>query len=162
MPPNKTIWLVIILVTIWGTIAFKIFKGLRGDEVPQRRIPSQKVAEATPSEENYPLALNYADPFLKGSAKPRVESGARKRPPQKIIAPLASQPYVLVDWSKVEYLGCMYNASRKSMIASMRIDGIDYVGKQGEVINEFLLEKIYSDSLLISLGSQKKYILKRP
>jgi hypothetical protein len=55
----------------------------------------------------------------------------------------------------------MFNASRKSYVASFRIDGVEYMGKQGEIVNDLKIETITGDSAQLSFGTQFKYIKKK-
>jgi hypothetical protein len=154
----KTVWLMIAVVAVWGTIGYRIYSSLGEEDETEIRPWVRKTAHVEASRENYPLLLNYSDPFLKKAAakeKPKAQQQAKIVKPAK---PVSSVPVVMVDWSKIEYVGSIYNASRKTTIATLRFNGKEYAAREGESVNEFKILSVKKDSCQLSFSGQTKYI----
>jgi hypothetical protein len=104
--------------------------------------------------------LVYKDPFIKKyNRKQNGDVAVKKTRPVKPQA-VAATPNIIIHWNKIEYLGSIYNTSKKSTVASLRIDGVDFTGKQGEVVSDFMIMSILKDSVQLSFQNQIKYITK--
>ena len=160
MRVKKTTWLIALVFGVWGTIAYKIFQGIETEDVNQTKQPQMSSIPTAYFKENYPLALNYNDPFLKNSIKtkkvanpPVIFKKAQRQP--------STPPTSTVQWERIEYLGSIFNASRKVTLASIRIDGVDYMVKEGDIASSFKIESIARDSIELTFGTQSKYIDKK-
>lgn len=161
MNVKKTIGLSVLVIGIWGTIGFKILQGL-SDETVSELPPVVRAAHIeVDSKDNYPLVLNYNDPFLKRPFRIIKQENSTPLPAKNIKPSVSAPPQIIVEWEKIEFLGIMNNTSRSSTIASIRIDGVDYFGKKGKIVNGFKIENIYKDSIQIAFGTQTKYIKKK-
>jgi glutaredoxin len=156
---TKTKWLIILVLSIWGTIGYKFYKGRDSEGMPETARVIKKVDNLSDTKDNYPLAFNYKDPFLKKEIeKNQVQKAVSVIKKNK---PVISVPNIIIQWENVEYMGFIFNASRNIKLASLRINGIEYMGKQDELVEGFKIERITSDSIQLSYGSQFKYITKR-
>jgi hypothetical protein len=159
---GKITWLVVLVLGIWGTIGYRIYQGLEPDKAPDGFRVLKHVGYEPDSKEDFPLNLNYPDPFLKKNATAEKKHPVQKAKSESVKShAVIVQPSILIDWSRIQYLGSIYNASRKMQTASLRFDNVDYFARQGEIVNGFKIDAILRDSIQISFGEQKKFIKKR-
>jgi len=151
---RKIILLIVLVSGIWGTIGFKIFRQLDDDGPVTRAVPRRHVKD-TVVEERLRLSLAYDDPFLKTPPKKAAPAPVKKLQVQK---PKPVAPVVTVDWTRVKYVGNVYNGTRKKLLATVKLDNADYLLKEGDAFGEFSLLKIYRDSVRIGYEKSTKYI----
>jgi hypothetical protein len=155
---GKLILLSILVLGIWGTIGYRIIAGLDPaiDEVPR----PVRVTPKVEAEAKIELALSYPDPFL---GQRTLAPAIKKNSEVKVIVPKEDKkkPVVLVDWSKVEYVGLIRNPERNVHIATLRIGGQDYFVKEGEQVDIFVVSKITKDSIQVMLNDQVNYIKRK-
>jgi hypothetical protein len=121
---------------------------------------SKEVGAPLDTRDQYPLVLNYNDPFLKKRQieKPKADVKVRVRKPTPVVI---TEPVVMIDWSKVEYMGSIYNATRKTNVALLKLNGVETMVKQGASIDGFKVMDVRKDSCQLAFGIQTKYIIKR-
>src|SRR5687767_8807905 len=156
MKSKKLVILLVAVTGIWGTIAFKIYQSLT-DEPDSFQRTRQRAMQDSIHEGAYVLSLQYQDPFLK-QTKPLE----RKQTPQKSTQVVQSQtvvvPQLVIDWSNVQYLGMVHNASRKKTTATIKIGPNEYFVKEGGLVEGFAVSEIKSDSVKLSFKNQSKFI----
>lgn len=157
---NKVQWLVVLVLGIWGTIAYKIFQSRDTEDMPESTHVVEHVNNSAETRDDYPLLLRYRDPFLDGKPKPKVASQAKK-PAAKKDKLIDTSLNIIVPWEKIEYMGSIYNATRKITLATIRIDGAEHMAKQGEFVAGFKIENVTNDSIQLSFGLQTKYVGKK-
>jgi hypothetical protein len=152
MKNRKLAALIILVIFIWGTIGYKIYSGLQRKDNPLRAVRSHQPENAKAA--TYHLSLSYPDPFFK--RVDLAEKPVKRVTVKKIDVPVSSP--VMVDWSKIQYMGLLYNASTKTHMAIVTIAGREYFIKQGEVVQEFLINEVDKDSIKVIFYNQSKYI----
>ncbi|MBT1705600.1 hypothetical protein [Chryseosolibacter indicus] len=161
MKNSKVTWLIILVIGVWGTIGFKIYRSLNSDEQILTPTLPKKMTQVT-TKENYPLLLNYNDPFLKkNQLKKASEIQLKTIAVSRSVKREDQNRNVIITWDKIVYMGLMHNASKNIVVASLKIDGNDYIGQQGQLVNGFKIESIFKDSLQLSFGNQFKFIKKQ-
>jgi hypothetical protein len=152
---NKKLSILLILVAgIWGTIGFKIYQRLT-DEPEKSRPQNRRITSDTVKQEVYSLLLSYDDPFLK---KKIVQPKPRVKKEIKITQPINVVPQITIDWSKIQYFGVLYNASKRIPTAAIKIGSTEYFVKEGSSVEGFVVSEILSDSIKFSIQNQSKYI----
>jgi hypothetical protein len=152
---RKTILLVVLVSGIWGTIGFKIFRQMDDDGPVTRAVPRHLVRD-TVVEERLHLSLAYDDPFLKTPPKKVALPPSVKK--VQIQKPKPAPPVVTVNWERVKYMGNVYNGTRGKLLATVKLDNVEYLLKEGQAFEGFTLLKIHRDSVMIGYEKSKKYI----
>ncbi|AYB29201.1 hypothetical protein D4L85_00760 [Chryseolinea soli] len=156
---KKNILLITLALSIWGFIAFKIISGLESDSEQTARPMPMKRKAAKDSTKVYAFSFAYPDPFLKKKTPVRrISVGSA---PSKVrVAQKTSvlKPVTSIKWERLKYKGAMYNASRKTSVASVTVDDSDYFVRQGEIVGDFMIEAIANDSIRISCSGHMHYV----
>jgi hypothetical protein len=157
---NKKLLILIVLVTaIWGLIGYKVYIQLREEPIAVHTVSNRFIADTT-RREDYTLLLSYQDPFLKKTGKKKTELKTTTIPqtPKKRTTPVTLPPRVMVDWTKIKYLGVMNNTSRQVKTVAIRLDGNDHFVKEGEAIDGFKILEVRPDSVKVGIEGTVKYI----
>jgi hypothetical protein len=155
MKNKKLLILIVLVVGVWGTIGVKVYQSMTEDEVYDQPVPRRLVKD-TVVEEKYELSLVYTDPFLKSDIKPKPKLTIASKKP---VVKTKPKPVVSnIDWNYVKYLGAVYNASRKTKTASVRLGNSDHLMKEGESVEGFRLIEIKADSIKVAFERTEKYI----
>jgi hypothetical protein len=156
---KKLLILSILVIGIWGVIGYRIYDQVQEDTpatVRPSRTPMQTVAKTN----TYTLSLSYPDPFLRQQVKP--VAAAKKSVTPKVQRPVvAAAPSVIINWSLLQYMGMISNATRKKKTAIVRYNGNDYIVGEGEKIDGFNVLEVHADSIRFGMDSQTKYIKKK-
>jgi hypothetical protein len=157
---KKTVVLLALVMGIWGAIGYQIYQHLSEQEPVIEYRRKSKTIVAVDSLELYELHLKYQDPFLKKiTAKQNVPIQKNVVVQKRVDVP--KQQATVVAWGVIEYLGSIYNTTRQSLVAMVRINGVDYTSRQGQMINGFQILEIRKDSVEVMNGNQKKYIKRK-
>jgi hypothetical protein len=158
---RKTILLLVLVISIWGVISFQIYAHFSEDEPEMFVRPPKRNVVLVDSTDRFPLMLNYTDPFLKKVQQEKKNVLSRKPAVQKaVVVQVPVQAGPIIAWDRIEYFGSVFNANRQSTVAIIRIYGVDYLSRQGDVINNFTVSDIRKDSVLLTITSQSRYIKK--
>ena len=128
--------LLVVVLAVWGAVAWKIFNPSSKDEantVPQVRV------QAVPKEHQDTLLCDYPDPFLKGVRK--VPAG---RPALRV---LPKKPAVRRERLVCTHLGTM--ASGKRVFHILTFEDRQYELSAGESAEGFTLRGYDRDSLYL-------------
>lgn len=110
------------------------------------------------AETKYELQLDYQDPFLKKQKT--------YRPPQTHLTTQShsktrkkTKPIEKLSWPTIKYYGYVKRGGEVKAITS--VNGNHKILNQKDIIfDQIILDKIFSDSLLVVQNSEKKMILK--
>lgn len=157
MANHRLVILIVIVLGVWGTIGYQLYSGFIHSPV---KINSSKLNVSGPSVQNnqYNLTFEYTDPFLKPEVRkmtvPRVSE--KKRTEHSEVK--QGQLRIFIDWSKIEYLGVIHNASQNIPVATVRIFGNEFYVRENEKIDIFTIVKILNDSIQLSVQNELMYI----
>lgn len=150
MSNKKTIYVLLPLVlALWGYIIYRILEqanltvDLPNSELPQIR--SKVVSNTT---DDFSLLLNYPDPFLKHFKVEANES--MENAPQDLQV---NQVYVW-NWPNITYGGCIVN--KKKIVGILQINSENLLVQEGKVYEDFKVNKIYSDSIVMKREDMKR------
>jgi Tfp pilus assembly protein PilP len=122
-------------------IAYRFMTG-SSDEDKIEPIRIQSLSAVSDIAVEYQYRLNYPDPFLK---TPRRFIGATTKKPAVVSKkPMVRQKTII---PKIEVVGIIN--SDRSLVALIRIQSQTHLMKEGEKINDFLLEKIIDGQIQI-------------
>ncbi|HWY11617.1 MAG TPA: hypothetical protein VN026_09845 [Bacteroidia bacterium] len=150
---KKTLYYVVpINLVLWGYIGYKIYTWGK-DEVSDN--PTEKAflpAKFDKDSNNYQLALNYPDPFLKNEIEKQknysVKNNSKSpKPKEKKIAPVEKA-------DEIKYMGLVSNQSSGVTTALVSVNGKSYVVKKGETIEGMLIKSITQETLELKVGKE--------
>ena len=149
----------VAVVLIWGSIIFKIFKAVSGDDLPISNMATAEKRDTV----NYELAgqdtaklnLNYRDPFSEKKAEP-VEIPVS----ELVHKPVIAKPVkTAINWDVIRYSGFVRNQGSKKLIAMISINGRQLMMSEGETLEKVKLLKNLKDSIKVSFEGATKFIV---
>ena len=159
MKNKKFTYLLIGLVAlIWGLFFYMLFSN-NSPQAEQQIIDYEPIEVESDSIVFKGLNLSYKDPFLARNIVSRgdinlVSTSSRKvKPIIEKTAPNKTTPVFI--WPRVEYGGTLND--NKGLV---NLNNHLIIAEEGQVINEFEILNIYSDSIRISYKGKIKVFLK--
>ncbi|HKC66695.1 MAG TPA: hypothetical protein VKG26_00555 [Bacteroidia bacterium] len=105
--------------------------------------------------DTFHILENYPDPFLSEVIHVAKESSAPKMPLSKPI-----EKPVVANWPSISYKGIIKSLSTGKEIILIYINDRGYKMSQGNKQGDLILEKVYKDSVIMSMSNLKKTIKK--
>ena len=146
---------------IWGGVFYKYFGGSKS---------SKKNIEAIDSISNYEQVYNIAkdtfqlelmerDPFgISDGIKKKIPTEKPVNKPKVIVKPVVNKSMV---WPTITYHGFVKGESKTTPLVLLKIDNRLYRKRERETVDNIILVKAYSDSLIVSLNNNTKTIKKQ-
>lgn len=163
MKNKKLLYLLIpATVLIWAAIAYNIISGLKQkDNFSDIQYLPDLNAKTDTLRETYTLLADYSDPFRVGrrsapavqkkiEVKPDRQSNRNQRPDRQ------NQPRVY--WPMVVYNGLIINEQKQ--VALLQIDSKKFLMTEGEERSRVKLLRMFSDSVMLEFGGEKKTLTK--
>ena len=167
MKQQKISILIVLVIGIWGFIGYRIYSHFHDEEPVYARV-SHKVREEAANKdlERYTLLLSYRDPFLRaGEQRAVLKTVQPLHSEARIVAPkpgvTAPVQVALVNWSKIQYRGVVYNPSRKRKMAALTINGAEHFLQEGEMGDGLRVLVITGDSIQVFIEGNTRYIYKQ-
>lgn len=157
----RSIILIVAAIIVWGFVLSKFF-GFSKEEIVNTNSYQELIVLDTNKVQSYILKLDYDDPFLKNQVHKKNEAilVTKKENPFKNPKHLSVEKQVEpIVWPEIYYKGMGSNKSRKEeSMAWIEFDKKMKIVKVEQIINGYKVEKIYTDSLIISRdGVMKSY-----
>lgn len=148
---NKNIILGIIVIAVWGAIAFKIVSYFNKSSVVE--LPTTnvfKTAGIKVKKEKFKIEASYRDPFLnevkERITKPDINS--------RDFDLQYSKPQV--RWPEVKYNGLIETSNKTKKIGLIQVNKRDFLISEGDSAAKLTVIKIYKDSLRLKYSSEEK------
>ena len=132
---TKTYLLLFTALGIWGTLAFKAIAGLKPNTQATKEEVSANFIKPTLNQDldTFSIQKVERDPFLGGFVKARKKK--KLEPGKKTVLPKEQfNP-------AISYLGLIKNNKSRDEIFIIKIDGVQYLMKEGENVNGIKLIK---------------------
>ncbi len=136
---STTYFLVVMLISVWGIIAYKIFSGTSGKNTAVTNSIQYKTFDFKHKQDTFSIVANYRDPFLGTLPKRKKYKNKRFHTPQKTP----------VIWPDITYNGALFP---KKAEASFLID----INRKG-----YLLKRNQSRENVKLIKGNKNYIIVR-
>ncbi|MDR2129776.1 MAG: hypothetical protein LBP56_01180 [Odoribacteraceae bacterium] len=133
----SVILLLVVVLLVWGAIAFRIKKLTPGEAPPARTTTIGQETRPAVKRERVPLGKDVKDPFLGGTIS--------KRPVKSI--PVQEANAMAIRWPNVIYRGCITGEQNK------RLGIVEWNGKPCHVREKKIIEGITVQSI------KEEYIL---
>ncbi len=135
--------LVVLIVIIWGTIAFRIksYTPVKSTILPVSE--SLEMDTVLHVEKLYTLRGDYPDPFLGGHEKKSSLGLVVVKEKRKII------------WPDLTYKGCVAGKSRLAIV--IKNDRTIFM-RRGEIIDDIILERVEEDFIVLKKQGERNII----
>jgi len=161
---NKTIFLLCVVIVVWGYTAFSFFGTFSGTNYNYSLTNNNvKTGNDYKMDDSFALLANYRDPFLgdvprlvmnrMNKSSDRIKIGNPQEKEKNIDKP--------VDISFILFYGIVNNPSTKKKIALVSLNNKQYMASEGETIEEVSFIKNDKDSVLISYNKKSFYIKRK-
>ncbi len=156
MKNKKVIYVLMpIVLVVWGYIGFKIFTYGEDDISIEPIKIDQIITSNQEKPETKTLALNYPDPFLKGTSYSNLN---RNKIPKNTVISTKKLPQV--KWENITYNGFIKNQNNEKKIALIGVNGRQVLAGISDQLKEFEIISIQQDSVLLKKEGTKKWFLK--
>lgn len=158
MKKKLNILLLCAVLGIWGSVIYKLARNyfFPGNDAIEQPMSFRSEGIAIKAKDTFELENLPYDPF-----KGRAEAGkklVRHTPVSTVRKP--PPPKIPKLWPKVKYYGFIKsNADKgKSELVLIEIGGVLKKMRRGESLEEVTLKKVYSDSVELARGKERKVI----
>lgn len=169
MKNKKTTYILFFLVIlIWGIIGFRIYNHVHDsgtDQTPFVILPLSRAGSDTSGTKR--LKLNYNDPFLKRNVSvaktitmPEKKYSAQTNIRRRIGEFNRKAPEKSVSWPDVSYSGLILNDKTNEELGLLQVNNESYLIRNGDIRNDIIIVKIFSDSIFVSYQDETRTILK--
>lgn len=147
-----------LVLLVWGLIIYKVYAMLNDPETPDTSVVVKpSITKAEIKIENYDLLLNYRDPFLNKQELRTLNPKKIKSNSKSSITIDKIKKGPAVEWN-IAYSGMVYNQNTREKIALISINNENFIVKEGERREGFLIKTILEDSIKIQFNSDHRYI----
>ncbi|MGB5982077.1 MAG: hypothetical protein WBG46_08030 [Nonlabens sp.] len=145
---KKSLYILIPLtLIIWGTVVYKVYKGLNPDLPELEQFDASRFRESENQNETLvKLKEPEMDPFLGTSYK--KEPIVPKK--SKVVK---QEPF---QWPRVIYLGTVAEKKNKQKVAAVEINGIRQTVERGDVVDSLKIVSIGKEDLKIQYKGRLK------
>lgn len=148
--------LIAILVVIWGFVGFNFFSNYSiNDSIVPLENPDVILNNISSVKSNrFQLAEISRDPFL-GNYIVKEKKGLNKSIKKK------RKVNKKLPWPRIEYFGYVKNENSKKPLVLLKVNGRVKRTRKGEKLEGFVINSVYNDSIIISMGKEKRVIKKK-
>jgi len=158
MASSKNIILGIVVVAVWGVIAFKILSYFSKSSIVE--LPTSnafKTAGIKLKKEKFKLDASYTDPFLKDIKEMVIQQTLS---PMNVGNRVEFQPLKSnVLWPEVKFCGIVETSTKEKKIGLLQVDKRNFLISEGDSIVSVKVIKIYKDSLRLKFSNEEKSYL---
>ncbi|MHC1705777.1 MAG: hypothetical protein AB9846_17885 [Tenuifilaceae bacterium] len=148
---NKNIILGVVVIAIWGLIAFKIvsyFNSTSKVELPATNV--FKTAGIKVKREKYTIDATYRDPFLNEVKEKIVKSDQNLRD----VSFQVSKPPV--KWPDIKYNGIIESTNKSKRVGLLQINKKVFLVNEGDSTARVIVIAMYKDSLRLKYDKEVK------
>lgn len=168
---TKLYLLIIINLTAWSYVGYKVYRALQGGEgieLNDKKTDLRKIADEA-AVEHITLSLKYPDPFLKSGDfsgelhHHQNKTSSNQTGPFQKVTVVNKQPKIQLPISSptdIKYIGLLKNNDTGTQTAMMSINGKSVFVKTNDMIDGMTIKKIFKDSIIIKKGREKLVICK--
>ena len=155
MKNKKTVYLVLpIVIGLWALVIYKVVHIYSSsDETVVASSSFVPPILKSNFSDTFSIAATYRDPFLGKTVSPTVSKTSIAPQPLKKI----SEP---TKWPGITYGGVIKSRKSNAQLGMVSINGQTNFMKEGDVISDVLLKKIYKDSIDVVFQKEKRVVRK--
>ncbi len=164
---NKStrILLGIALLGIWGTVIYRVYQSMQGNEIPTTTFNLQDwTTPNTEANSTFQLALDYNDPFLKKGGtqivnnEPITTTISTPSPAVNLEAVLPKAKPKNVTFPNIRYIGYVQNTGSLQKSVLLKVNGKKYKRQLGGMIDKMHITMVTKDSVQVYLDGGSKMI----
>lgn len=151
------------MLVIWAIVFNKIFKFF-GNNVEENNVSVNPITIVDPrmnfSKDTFDLRRVERDPFL---GKYAVSRTKKHRTTTKLVSNDGSKKTNVTDkkpWPKISYHGYVKGSKSTSELILIRMNNKFYKIREGDMLEDISVKKIFRDSILIKRNRESKTVLK--
>ena len=145
--------LLISVLVVWGLIFYRIFIYMKKDDSPKlnQKLKTKQAINKV-SLDSLKLLANYPDPFQ--LSKIKIVQHNKKSIPKsiKIESP---KNEIILPLPKINYKGLIYNKLKNRHVGIIVLNQNSQFINEGDSIQNWLIHKIYKDSLVLTHSKQR-------
>jgi len=147
--------LILFLILIWGFVGYKFISNTGSTHSPVEMSKNSELAVHVTTILRDTIHINKLnrDPFLGTyivKKKKSIKKAVRRKPKARKI----------ISWPQVEYFGYVKNHNNKSPLVLLKINGQVKRIRKEDKLEVFRINSVYKDSIIISIGREKRTIKK--
>jgi sulfite reductase beta subunit-like hemoprotein len=147
---NKNIVLGVIVIAVWGLIAFKILSYLKSTSIVELPITNVfKTAGIKVKREKFTIDASYRDPFLN-----EIEEKAAKQFKNRELDFQRSKPQI--KWPEIKYNGIIETSSKDKKVGLLQVNKRVYLVNIGDSAARMTVIAMYKDSLRLKYSNEVK------
>ena len=160
MKNKKLSWFLLpAVLCIWGVIGWKVYAAVGDDEdiaAPENEL--HVTSDHVPAiPDTYNLQLDYRDPFLD---KPVPVKMPKKNSSAPIPPKIEKKETVVAVWPVLRYAGLVKQSKDGKLVGFLNVNGVSHFVKSTDVIDELVIGKVWSDSVEVRRGKERRVITK--
>jgi hypothetical protein len=148
-----TYLLVIVVIAVWGNAIYRLFFYLDNHASVKKDTNYSVTTLSFTSNDTFSIHEHTRDPFLGPLPQNRL---IVKTP--KVLKPIKIIPTII--WPGISYTGMIRNQQSAKQLAMVVINGQSNIMKPGDSYMDIILNKVFKDSIILSLGKTTKTIHK--
>lgn len=155
---NKKLLYVLIpaVLFIWGYIIIMVLNAFYGNDKTNNVAPVAMLEEVEKNTiDTFSIYPDYRDPFL-GEFITKAKTSNANAANAVVKKPVTAS----IVWPTISYGGLIKNQTSNKQLAIVNINGSSNIMKVGEKAGEIELLKIFSDSIEIRMGKEKRFVRK--
>jgi hypothetical protein len=161
MKSKVTSWILLpVVLGIWGTIGWKVYVSMRGDESNGPVIVKEELVQQKRNDrDSFVLLLNYRDPFL-GKTDLHEAKKDRTVSNQPMKAEVKKTDLALKQWPAIRYSGLVKRTSDQKSVGFLNVDGRSEFVQTGMILGEIRIGKIWKDSVEVYWEKDRRVVRK--
>ncbi|PAM93717.1 hypothetical protein B4N84_15690 [Flavobacterium sp. IR1] len=153
--------LIIVVLSLWGTVGYRTIKNYFGDNktITISESQTQNVSLKKVNKDTFQLEKVIRDPFLNKQLEEKTtvkEYVSNPIPIKKTVKTLVPKYNTNIDWPQLQYFG--YLKSNDQELILLKIDSRLYKLKLNSEVNGLIVKKKFKDSIEVFFNSQSRII----
>jgi hypothetical protein len=144
------------VVVVWGLIIYRVIDGLNPDDVPAIKVVNTMATNYIPPTDTFTLIADYSDPFIPGEDTVEADMTVKTAvAPPPSPPPVVKPPPDTYKEGTIQYEGMISNPAKKIKLGTIVIKGKEMLVKEKEKVEDYLIEKITAETIVIRYKGKK-------
>jgi len=156
---NKKLTYVLLpgAMLIWVIVIYQIIAAVDTSDSGESSFnPPKNVSTEKYSRDTFKLKADYRDPFLGSVArKPVAQKKSNNKPKKQKKKPEK------IQWPEISFQGLIRNEKSGEEVAVVRIDGMEYLIRKGDVLFEITVNSFSDSDVVLTFNNEMKTFKKQ-
>jgi hypothetical protein len=154
-------FLIFGVILVWGLIILNVVKGVSLQKTVHADLKRRILPVANYIADSFVLIQDYPDPFLPSCDSLKEPDNLPSVTNKNMLQVISQDSFLRVKvYNMVKLNGVIKGSGNKNIIGMITINGVGYVVKPGQIVENILIRKISKESILIVIDKKKYYIRK--